>query len=54
MGKGLQPVDLSIEENVAKVFSTFGVWAAAKKENLEMYEFPVLPGYDIPYATAVL
>jgi hypothetical protein len=54
MGKGLQPVDLSIEENVAKVFSTFGAWAAAKKENLEMYEFPVLPDYNIPYATAVL
>lgn len=54
MGKGLQPMDLSVEANVAKLFATLGAWAAARQADLEMYEFPVIPDYDIPYSTAVL
>jgi hypothetical protein len=54
MGNGLQPVDLSHEENVAKLFGALGAWAAARKENLEMYEWPVLPDYSVPYTIVVL
>ncbi|KAJ5201828.1 uncharacterized protein N7498_006491 [Penicillium cinerascens] len=54
MGKGLQPVDLSVEANVAKLFATLDAWAAARTADLDMYEFPVIPDYDIPYSTAVL
>jgi hypothetical protein len=54
MGKGLQPIDLSLEANVMKLFGTLGAWAAKRQEDLEMYEFPVLPDYNIPYSTAVL
>jgi hypothetical protein len=54
MGKGLQPIDLSLEANVMKLFGTLGAWAAKRQEDLEMYEFPALPDYNIPYSTAVL
>ncbi|KAJ5775661.1 uncharacterized protein N7511_000672 [Penicillium nucicola] len=54
MGNDLQPIDLSREENVAKLFATLGAWAAARKENLDMYQFPVLPDYSVPYSVTVL
>ncbi|KAL4893468.1 hypothetical protein BDV59DRAFT_177465 [Aspergillus ambiguus] len=54
MGKQLQPIDLSLETNVAKLFATLGPWAAARQKDLEMYQFPDLPDYCIPYSTAVL
>lgn len=54
MGKGLQPIDLSVQENVLKLFGTLGAWAAERKENPDLYEFPVLPGYEVPYSTGFL
>lgn len=54
MGKGLQPIDLSQEANVPKLFGALGAWIAAKEKDGEMYEFPVIPDYAIPYSTAVL
>ncbi|KAJ5109922.1 hypothetical protein N7532_002567 [Penicillium argentinense] len=54
MGEGLQPIDLSQEANVAKLFATLGAWAAERPKNAEIYSFPALPDYDIPYSAAVL
>lgn len=54
MGKQLQPIDLSQENNVAKVFATLGAWAAVRQKDLGLYEFPALPDYDIPYSTVVM
>lgn len=54
MGQGLQPIDLSQEANVAKLFAALGAWAAARQADPEMYEFPVIPDYDVPYSTAKL
>lgn len=54
MGKQLQPIDLSQEENVAKLFAALGAWAAARQTDLNMYEFPAVSDYDIPYSAVVL
>ncbi|KAJ6104439.1 hypothetical protein N7523_010759 [Penicillium sp. IBT 18751x] len=54
MGKGLQPIDLSVQENVMKLFTTLGAWAAERKEKPDLYEFPALPGYEVPYSTGLL
>lgn len=54
MGRGWQPIDLSVEENVMKLFGALGAWAAERKENADLYEFPNLPAYEVPYSTGFL
>ena len=54
MGNGLQPIDLTREENVAKLFKTLGAWAAARKQDLGLYQFPAVADYDLPYTKGVM
>lgn len=51
IGHDIQPINLSLQENVAKVFDALGEWMAAKKDDVELCGFPVLSGYDVPYNT---
>lgn len=54
MGSHLQPIDLSQEPNVAKLFSALGPWAAARQKDLELYAFPAIDAYDTPYSASTL
>ncbi|KAJ5379131.1 hypothetical protein N7509_012250 [Penicillium cosmopolitanum] len=54
MGSHLQPIDLSQEANVAKLFGALGPWAAARQKDLELYAFPAIDGYDTPYSVSTL
>ncbi|CAI7573560.1 unnamed protein product [Penicillium pancosmium] len=54
MGSHLQPIDLSQEANVAKLFGALGPWAAARQKDLELYAFPAIDGYDTPYSASTL
>lgn len=53
MGQGMEPINLSLDDNVAKAFGALGQWLAAKGENLELYQFPLLSGYDLPASATV-
>jgi 2,4-dienoyl-CoA reductase-like NADH-dependent reductase (Old Yellow Enzyme family) len=54
MGSHLQPIDLSQEANVAKLFGALGPWAVARQNDLELYEFPAIDGYNTPYSASTL
>lgn len=54
MGNHLQPIDLSEEANVAKLFGALGPWAAARQKDIELYAFPAIANYNTPYSTSTL
>ncbi|OQE43575.1 hypothetical protein PENCOP_c003G05051 [Penicillium coprophilum] len=51
IGHDMQPINLCLEDNVAKVFGALGEWMAANKDDVELCGFPVLEGYNVPYSS---
>ncbi|KAJ5097313.1 Aldolase-type TIM barrel [Penicillium angulare] len=49
MGQNLQPIDLSVEGNVAKLFGGLMKWKAEQDKNAEIYQFPALDDYSLAY-----
>ncbi|OQE32277.1 hypothetical protein PENSTE_c001G08251 [Penicillium steckii] len=50
MGNHLQPIDLSQEENVGKLFAALGPWLAARQKDVELYRSPAVADYVVPYS----
>lgn len=53
MGQNLQPIDLSVQGNVAKLFGSLLKWKAEQEKNAEAYEFPALDDYSLAYDATV-
>ncbi|KGO54344.1 Aldolase-type TIM barrel [Penicillium expansum] len=53
MGQNLQPIDLSVQRNVAKLFGSLLKWKAEQEKNAEAYEFPALDDYSLAYDATV-
>jgi hypothetical protein len=49
LGQNLEPIDLTVEENTAKIFGALGQWKAAQQGNPDLYQFPIVPDYITPY-----
>ncbi|KAJ5291368.1 Aldolase-type TIM barrel [Penicillium angulare] len=49
MGQNLQPINLSVQENVAKLFGGLMKWKAEQDKNAEIYQFPALDDYSLAY-----
>ncbi|KAJ9201154.1 hypothetical protein DTO027B6_628 [Paecilomyces variotii] len=47
IGQDLQPIDLSKEENVAKVLAALGAWMEAKKSDKDLVQFPEIEGHNV-------
>lgn len=47
IGQDLQPIDLSKEENVAKVLTALGAWMEAKKSDKDLVQFPEIEGHNV-------
>jgi hypothetical protein len=54
IGQNLQPIDLSVEENVAKLFGGLMKWKAEQEKNAEVYQFPALDDYSVAYDANVV
>ena len=55
IGKDLQPIDISKEENVGKLFAALGAWVAAKQNGAQdLFMWPDIPEYNVAYSTAKL
>ncbi|KAJ5934408.1 hypothetical protein N7466_003955 [Penicillium verhagenii] len=53
LGQELQPIDLSIEENTAKTFGALGQWKEAQQKNPDLYQFPAVPDYNVPFVATM-
>jgi len=54
MGNHLQPIDLSQEENVGKLFAALGPWLAARQKDVELYQSPAIADYVVPYSKTTM
>ncbi|KAJ5706599.1 Aldolase-type TIM barrel [Penicillium malachiteum] len=54
IGQNLQPIDLSVQENVDKLSDSLIRWMKAQEENAEACEFPILDQYSLRYDATVV
>ncbi|KAJ5626478.1 Aldolase-type TIM barrel [Penicillium herquei] len=54
IGQNLQPIDLSVQENVDKLSASLIQWIKAQEGNAEVCEFPILDNYSLRYDATVV
>ncbi|KAJ5716681.1 Aldolase-type TIM barrel [Penicillium malachiteum] len=54
IGQNLQPIDLSVQENVDKLSGSLIQWIKAQKKDAEACQFPTLDNYSLIYDATVV